>query len=386
MRIMNRTTLLGGMSPHAFMRRHWQKQPKLIRGAIPGFGGLITLPELQRIAARDDVESRLVARNAAGHGWTLAHGPFRKRDFDALPASRWTLLVQGLNHIVPAADALLRRFSFISYARLDDVMVSYAAPGGGAGPHIDSYDVFLLQGMGTRRWRISSQRGLALDPHAPLKILRGFEPREQWLLEAGDMLYLPPDVAHDGVAVDACMTFSVGARAPSRQELAQEFLGYLQERLDLAGMVGDRGLRPARHPGEIPAAMVDASARLLGGIRWTRASVADFLGSYLSTPKPHIVFDSPPVLLDRTRFSVRARAIGVRLDPKSIFLFRGRNFFLNGEVLQVPLDQAKALRVLADTRRHGAHETLPAPLLALLHRWYCAGFLQLGDFQESDEH
>ena len=210
-------TLLGGISVGSFMRAHWQKEARLVRGALPGFAGLADAGALRKLAMRDDVESRLVVRE--GRSWSLAHGPFRAADFRALPRRDWTLLVQGLNLHVDAADALLRRFAFLPFARLDDLMVSYAAPGGGVGPHIDSYDVFLLQGFGRRRWRYGRQPDLTLKPGLPLKILRRFTPDATAVLAPGDMLYLPPHAAHDGTAIDACTTYSIGFRAADATEL-----------------------------------------------------------------------------------------------------------------------------------------------------------------------
>ena len=237
----------GGLSAATFLRRHWHKAPLLVRGAFPGFAGPFSARALFTLAARDDVESRLVLREGAR--WTLAHGPFRRADFAALPARDWTLLVQGVNLVHPAGEALLHRFSFLPYARLDDLMVSYAAPGGGVGPHEDSYDVFLLQGFGRRRWRFGPQADHALLPGRPLKILRRFTPAHDEVLAPGDMLYLPPDVAHDGVAIDACTTYSIGFRAPGTTELATAFLDFLRDELDLPGRYADPDLAPVRAPG-----------------------------------------------------------------------------------------------------------------------------------------
>ena len=233
-------TLLGGLSAREFLARHWQRKPLVVRGAIPALADPVDLRALLALARRDDVESRLVVR--AGRRWQLAHGPLARAETASLPARDWTLLVQGLNHVVPAAERLLARFAFVPWARLDDVMVSYAAAGGGVGPHVDSYDVFLLQGRGRRRWRISRQRDLAVVPRAPLKVLRGFKAEEEWVLEPGDMLYLPPGIVHDGVALEPCMTYSIGFRAPAADELGREFLGWLQERLALRGRYRDPDL------------------------------------------------------------------------------------------------------------------------------------------------
>src|SRR6476661_7040471 len=184
------STLLGGMTPARFMKRHWQKKPLLVRQAIPAFQPLLAPAELFALAAREEVESRLVIHE--GTSWRLQRGPFARR---AIPSTRrpdWTLLVQGVDLHLPAAHALLHGFSFVPAARLDDLMISYASDGGGVGPHFDSYDVFLLQVHGRRRWRIGRTTDTSLQPDVPLKILARFEPELEWLLEPGDMLYLPP--------------------------------------------------------------------------------------------------------------------------------------------------------------------------------------------------
>src|SRR6185436_3904772 len=220
--------LLGGLSPRQFMRRHWQKRPCLIRQAVPGVQAPVARGELFALAGRDDVESRLVA-SGGKKGWSLRHGPFGRRQIPSLGQPGWTLLVQGLDLHVPAAHELLSRFRFVPEARLDDLMISYASDGGGVGPHFDSYDVFLIQVHGKRRWRIGRQRDLTLRDDVPLKVLANFEPEEEHVLEPGDMLYLPPRWAHDGVAVGECQTYSIGFRAPSQAELAREVLQRLAE-------------------------------------------------------------------------------------------------------------------------------------------------------------
>ncbi|HEX8010988.1 MAG TPA: cupin domain-containing protein [Casimicrobiaceae bacterium] len=366
--------LLGGATAARFLARYWQRRPLLIRRAIPGFRGLLSWRELVALAARDDVETRLVVRERGR--WKLAHGPFRSRDLRALPERNWTLLVQGVNLHVAAADALLRRFAFIPYARLDDLMVSYAAPGGGVGPHFDGYDVFLVQGEGRRRWRLSRQRDLALQPGLPLKILARFRPALEHVLEPGDMLYLPPGVAHDGVAIDACSSYSIGFRAPSAQELATAFLDWLADRIELTGRYRDPGLEPARSPARIGPALSAYAARALRGLAWDDRAVARFLGSYLSEPKPAVSFAPPRPALPRGTFLARASRRGVRLDSRTQLLYDARNLFINGEALGRPAKGWATLRRLANARElpKGAFDAGAADLL---YRWYRDGFLHL---------
>ena len=368
-------SLLGGLTPAAFLRRHWQKRALLVRGAIRGFAGLLSRAELFRLACRDDVESRLVLRERGR--WSLSHGPFRASDFDSLPARGWTLLVQGVNLHLAAADALLRRFAFIPYARLDDLMVSYAAPGGGVGPHADSYDVFLLQGEGRRRWRTSRQRDLALKPGMPIKLLARFRPDAEWTLGPGDMLYLPPDHAHDGVALDACTTYSIGFRAPSSQELATGFLDWLRDELAVEGRYADPDLRPAREPARIGAAMRAQCAAAIGQIRWKRSATDVFLGCYLTEPKPNVTFRRPPRPLTPRAFAAAAARRGLRLDASTQLLYDGRWIFINGAAIARPRGGAPAIERLANARKLGpADGNVTAPP-ELLYRWYCDGYLHL---------
>ncbi|MGN6701754.1 MAG: cupin domain-containing protein, partial [Burkholderiaceae bacterium] len=249
---MKSLSLLGGLTPAAFLAEYWHKRPLLVRQAVPDPQSLPSRDRLFELAAHDDVEARLIVRDRSG--WQVDHGPFF-----TLPSPKrkdWTLLVQGVNLHDGAADALLRRFRFLPDARLDDVMISYAADGGGVGPHFDSYDVFLLQAHGSRRWRIGAQSDLSLVEGAPLKILRGFAPEQEFILEPGDMLYLPPNYAHEGVAIGECTTCSIGFRAPSYQELGEAFLQFMAETIDLPGRYADPDLVPTRHPAQIGKTML----------------------------------------------------------------------------------------------------------------------------------
>lgn len=365
-------TLLGGLSPTRFLRDYWHKRPLLIRNAVPDFNGLLSPDAMQQLAMREDVESRLI--QGSGSHWQFDHGPFKKSDFKRLPKTEWTLLVQSLNHVLPAADVLLARFNFIPHARLDDLMVSYAVPGGSVGPHFDSYDVFLLQGQGHRRWQISEQTDLAILDDAPLRILRHFKPEEEWLLGPGDMLYLPPHVAHYGVAEDACMTYSIGFRAPTTNELAQGFLMHLQDSVTLEGRYADPDLRLQAHPGEISRAMLSQIEGMIARIQWSKRDIAEFAGCYLSEPKPNVFFDPPEAPVSYTAFNKRISKTGISLNPKSRLLFIGGRFFINGEAFDGAADETAALRQLAD-QHHLA--VVPVALRERFYDWYEAGWLEV---------
>jgi 50S ribosomal protein L16 3-hydroxylase len=380
MRTSRPLTLLGGLSPEGFVRRHWQKRALLVRGAMPSFEGLLSPDELMRLAGRDDAQARVIVRS--GRRFELRHGPFTRAFFRRLKGQRWTLLVQELNHLLPAARTLLDRFAFIPYARLDDLMVSYAPPGGGVGPHFDSYDVFLLQGLGRRRWRIGRQRDLTLVRGAPLRILRHFVPQQAWVLEAGDMLYLPPAYAHDGIAVDDCMTYSIGFRAPTWQELSEQFLVHLQDRLSVPGRYADPDLEAQAHPARLSSAMVQRVAREVGRIRWTPGEVEAFLGRYLTEPKPHVFFEPPPRSSPRA-FETAAKQRGVALALRSQMLYRGARFFINGEYVEARGALAGALRQLADRRALVLPPGDRRELVQRLHQWYRAGWLVIGSLEEA---
>ena len=368
--------LLGGLTAAQFLSQFWQRKPLLVRDAISNFKGPVQAPELLALAMRADVESRIVSR--ARGKWKVSEGPFSRAAMERAPRSQWTILVQGLNLEVPAADRLMRLFRFLPHARLDDVMVSYALPGGGVGPHVDSYDVFLLQGEGRRRWSIAKRYDSALVPGAPLRILKRFSAEREWVLGPGDMLYLPPGWAHDGVAIDRCFTYSIGLRAPSRGEIAREFLGFLQERAAFDRLYADRGAVPARHPGSIPGAMVEHATAAVEKIRWNRRDVSRLLGTYLSEPKPHVVFFRPRRPLAPARFAARLRALGLRLDARTRMLFRGADFFVNGERFGATARGRRALARLADERSLPPGSA-PRSLLPTFHAWYRDGWLHVGE-------
>jgi 50S ribosomal protein L16 3-hydroxylase len=373
---MNRALrqLLGGHAPEAFLRSYWHKKPLLVEAALPVIPRLLTRAELFALATRDDVQSRLVQRT--GRRYIQHDGPFKRAQLERLPARNWTLLVQGVNLHDDGADALLRRFAFIPYARLDDLMVSYAVPGGGVGPHYDSYDVFLLQASGRRRWRHGRQQDLRLVENAPLRILARFTPEHEATLAPGDMLYLPPDHAHDGVALDECMTYSIGFRAPAHQELAEAFLDHLRDTLAAPGRYADPDLRPTKAPARIDRMMQRQVARALAAIRWNDDDIARFLGRYLSEPKPEVVFTAG-AHCSRARFERRMARAGVRLDRRTQLLYDSARCYINGDELPLPASGGDDLRTLADRRTLPPQVAarLSPELAAILYDWHRHGFL-----------
>ncbi|MBI1174389.1 MAG: cupin domain-containing protein [Sideroxydans sp.] len=367
------STLLGGLSVNEFLRDYWQKKPLLIRQAIPHFNGLLNPQQLLELACDPDAQARAVVHRR--NKWELYQAPFEPEDFAGMEKMKWTVLVQGVNHHLPQAAELLKHFNFVPHARLDDLMVSYAPKGGGVGPHFDSYDVFLLQGSGHRRWQISTQADHTLIEGVPLRILKDFKVEQEWLLAPGDMLYLPPHCAHNGVAEDECMTYSIGFRTPAYQELAEQFLVHLQDHICVDGMYADPGLKAQRHPSEISAAMLDQVEQAISRIQWNRRDIAAFLGSYLSEPKPHIFFDAPARPLSRERFAQAVLTRGVALNLKTQMLCHGSSVFINGTAHKLGAASYRTLRVLADERCLAPGAGLPQEALDLLYQWYSDGYI-----------
>lgn len=370
---------LSGLSVDEFLARHWQRRPLLVRAALPADCSPMPVEALLALAGDDDVESRLVTR--AGGRWRLAHGPF---DPDALPPRTrrgWTVLVQGVDLHSDDAALLRDRFAFLPHARIDDLMISFATDGGGVGPHVDSYDVFLLQVHGRRRWKVSRQADLSMVPGLPLKILARFQPQQEWLLEPGDMLYLPPGWAHDGVAEGECMTCSIGFRAPSRLELLRAFLADAADRIDGADpRFGDAGSARALHPGAVPDALRAFTRDAVRGFEPSDREIDDFLGRFLTEPKPTVFFDPPTRPLGAAAFARAASAGGLRLDRRSRMAADGARAYLNGERVDIPAGPIRRLIArLADERALDAQRAAAAlrhPLAPdLLHEWYRAGWL-----------
>ncbi|MET0240538.1 MAG: cupin domain-containing protein [Sphingobium sp.] len=270
----------------AFLRDYWQKKPLLIRNPWDEWTNPLEPDELAGLACEAEVESRLVKRPRGK--WALDHGPFAEDRFDALGKKRWTLLVQAVDHHVPDVAALIEPFRFVPDWRIDDVMVSYAADEGGTGPHFDQYDVFLIQGLGRRRWRVGPvcDAQTPLLPHDELRLLADFEATDEWILEPGDILYVPPRFAHDGVAVgNDCMTYSVGFRAPSRDELIAHYCDHLLEGIADDDRYADPDLAPQDNPGEIAAPALDRLHAMIADALLDRDAFARWFGQYSSAPK-----------------------------------------------------------------------------------------------------
>ena len=380
------TAVLGGMSPAAFLRDYWQKRPLLIRQAVPGFQGLFDRDAFLALAQREDATSRLVILHPRRKKsrWERHDGPFEDLDESQLPDSHWTMLIHGIESLVPGGWELLRSFSFVPNARIDDLMVSYASDGGTVGPHDDLYDVFLLQGPGRKRWQISTQKDRTLDPDATIKVLKSFVPEEEWLLEPGDMLYLPPGVAHYGIAQGPSFTYSIGFLAPSHRELVQGFLGFLGEaiekEIDPNALYEDPDLRTQKDPLQVGDQMVAQVEAVLSRIRWDADRIGEFLGRYLTGAKSHGGFIVPPRPLSESAFAARLGRPGrLELALPSRGLLRGGRLFFNGEVHDAGPALLQLFSQLVGDRALPLPLRLDSPTLTLLHDWYTAGYLHVAD-------
>ncbi|WCM89713.1 cupin domain-containing protein [Acidovorax sp. NCPPB 3576] len=369
MDIQQPLALLGDLTPAQFMRRHWQKKPLLVRQAIPAFDPPVHRAELFALAAQETVESRLVQHKAGV--WKLRHGPFTRRALPPLATREWTLLVQGVDLHDDGVHALMEPFRFVPRARLDDLMISYATDGGGVGPHFDSYDVFLLQAHGRRRWRIGRQKDLTLREGIPLKVLAQFEPEQEFVLEPGDMLYLPPRYAHDGIAEGECMTYSIGFRSPARTGIAQELLSRLAD--DAADddappqLYRDPSQPAVAQPGEIPQALQVFAREALERALSEPLALERALGESLTEPKPNVWFEPGAVggLLE-----------GVRLDRRTRMMYDARHVFINGDSYLAAGRDATLMRRLADERVLHARDVARASddALELLSSWCETGW------------
>lgn len=323
-----------------FLREYWQKKPLLIRNPWTVWANPIQPDELAGLACEPEVESRLVI--GAQGSWAVEHGPLAEARFEKLGQEPSTLLVQAVDHHVPEVAALIAPFRFIPNWRIDDVMVSYATDGGGVGPHYDQYDVFLIQGHGQRRWRVGQHcdANSPLLPHEDLRLLVEFEATDEWLLEPGDILYVPPGIAHDGVAVgDDCMTYSIGFRAPSRSELIADFADDLVAEMEDDDRYTDPGLAAQSNPGEISSAALDALHAMITDKLADRKAFARWFGGYSSTPKyPEIDWrpEEPASIEDVREYLADGSALARNPASRFSFIRTGTELllFVDGECFE----------------------------------------------------
>jgi len=350
----------------SFLRDYWQKKPLLIRNAFPDWENPLEPDELAGLACEAGVESRLIERTR--DSWALDHGPFEEDRFGTLGERPWTLLVQAVDHHVPDVAALIEPFRFVPNWRIDDVMVSYAADEGGVGPHFDQYDVFLVQGLGRRRWRIGAvcDVSTALLPHDDLRLLADFAPTEEWVLEPGDILYVPPGWAHDGIAVgDDCMTYSIGFRAPSTEEMLADYCDHIVETMDVDQRYADPDLQRQENPGEISAAALARLHAMVTEKLLDRETFGRWFGSYVSTRKyPETDWEPDEATEGEDVAASLAAGVALCRNPASRFSFiRGRDetvtLFVDGDCIDCADDVARLAEQIC-----AADLILPDPAMA----------------------
>jgi 50S ribosomal protein L16 3-hydroxylase len=381
--------VLGKISAAEFLRDYWQQKPLLIRQAIPDYESPLSPDELAGLACMDDVESRIVLEKDGATPWELRHGPFDDALFAQLPTSHWTLLVQECNKHVPDLALLLEQFNFIPNWRIDDVMVSYAAPQGSVGPHVDQYDVFLLQGLGQRRWQINTRKTTHLNflPNTSLRILQQFDSEQEWILEPGDMLYLPPGVAHYGVALDDCMTLSIGFRAPSHYDLlthfAEDQFAAITDPFRIP-RYEDPGLPLQSNCGEITEQAVRNIAGILQSYTANTQNIKRWFGRYITEPKNDSIFEPEYTfeILDQLRERLTGEETVCRSEYARFAYIvdadRTVYLYINGNEYCLPNSDKAFAMMICDQRRIDAqlmatcidHESLQHYLLDFFNNGY----------------
>lgn len=344
-----------GMPVATFLAEYWQQRPLLIRQGFKDFSDPISPEELAGLACEPEVESRLIVGSLT-QGWELRHGPFQEEDFSRLPAIDWTLLVQDLDKHLPQLCELLEPFRFIPDWRIDDLMASYAPKGGSVGPHVDSYDVFLVQGLGQRRWDVAERQSQApLLPDLPLKILADFQPTQGWELHAGDILYLPPGVPHHGVALEPCLTYSVGFRSPSAADLIIDLAHSLAADLDPDWRYTDPDLQIQSNPGELHPRAVQRVRQLLDqALALDDQQLADWFARVVSSPK--VEFSARPLdnpfSLDELQAELAAGE-ALERNPGSRFVYRDSplSLYLDGHARSIPEALRPLVQMLCQHRR-----------------------------------
>ena len=384
--------LFGHISPEQFMKTYWHKKPLLVRGAIPAFklaeqdqeplDSPISYAELVKLASQENVESRLIQSQP----WRFDHGPFSRKMIPKTDEHNWTLLLQGMEAHHRSAASILSWFRFIPDARLDDLMISIAGIGGGVGPHFDSYDVFLIQMSGRRQWRISTQKDLSLNPKLPLKILQKFQCEQEWILEPGDMLYLPPHVAHDGIALDpGCQTWSVGFRSPSFKELLQEGLWRLAESLEDIGDLEKKYADPKQlattNAEQLPKELASQLSDKLASLKLHQPEAfLSGITAYLSEPKQQAWFNGPQKPMSERSFQAKLSSANLLPNANTRILSLGKRVFCNGEEVSKnqPMDITKAWLELSAQKRL-SKSSIKNAAKSSLYEAYIAGWLIFED-------
>jgi 50S ribosomal protein L16 3-hydroxylase len=355
---------LGQLSTTEFMQRYWQRKPLLVRDALPGFSAPVSTAAILAQTRNDAAPSRLIqkklSKKAINDQWIVTQGPLER--IPSLKTKNWTVLLQGANTIWPELADIMNQFRFIGDARLDDLMVSVASDGGGVGPHLDSYDVFLLQATGQRHWRWGKAKDKQLQPDQPIKLLQNFSGGQSAVLGPGDMLYLPAGWAHDGVAQGECMTYSIGFRASTQREIVGEFLARAADDISQAGrQVKDSNHSVRKQPAKIPIDIASDYDNLIRSYQPSKSQIARFVGEHLSEPPEHVFFEQPSPLLSKAQWTKKCQRDGFKLHHASRALYDKQTLFINGDSF---VGASRTLRRFFDQR-----DISPSQLAANTDNW-----------------
>jgi 50S ribosomal protein L16 3-hydroxylase len=384
-----RLQLPDNLSTQDFLDQYWQKKPLLMRNALQDYTFDLSPEELAGLACEQEVESRMVLQRGE-NDWELRHGPFDESTFAALPETHWTLLVQDVDKYIPSIAALMKLFYFIPSWRFDDIMISYAVTDGSVGPHTDTYDVFLIQAQGRRRWQIGNlATSDALLPNLPVRILEEFESEAEWTLEPGDVLYLPPGMAHWGIAEDDdCMTWSVGLRAPSVAEMLDSFAQYLLEQVPEKQHFQDSTLKRQQSPSQIQADAFTQIDHQLGSWLNNADLKQRWFGCFSTEVKEHLFIDPPESPVTTAELLEKLQTLSLRRHPFSRFAWAtGRNnrlyLFACGELFELPPECSAAIVGLCDDAEFGArlfsHYDPDHPLIMAATELFNRGWLEFED-------
>jgi len=371
---------IGHLTIDHFLQEYWQKAPVILRKALPDLPQLISPEELAGLACEDFVESRLVTVQQEAPGWQVQHGPFTEQDFTSLPENNYSLLVQDVEKHFPGLTALIDPFRFIPNWRIDDLMISYAAVNGNVGPHTDAYDVFLIQTMGSRRWQIARHFNPELVADCDLQILAQFEAEQEWIVEPGDVLYLPPGIAHYGVALEPCMTCSVGFRAPANYELLSGYTDWLLDQQDSIDRYNDAGRAAVINPSRIPDKdLADLRNRLQTGLHDNTRSIEIWLGCGLTSPKEILAIQSPGEMTDIDNFVTAWQQYQQLVrNPACRFLYANIgdswHLFVHGEHLEIADDLACLLPDICEQNAMTHNSSLSPASLAVMFELYVRGY------------
>lgn len=370
--------LLGNLHPAEFLEQYWQKKPLLIKQALPDYTSPISPEELAGLACEQGIESRLIEEHGKNNTWQVRYGPFKETDFTSLPNSHWSLLVQAVDHHIPELSQLLEQFSFIPNWRIDDLMISYAPAHGSVGPHLDNYDVFLLQVEGRRHWHINENDYTEDDyiDDLDLKILKSFESQEDWVLEPGDMLYLPPGIAHHGIALDRCLTYSIGFRAPSQKELLSAYtVNFNNAEKDI--FYTDTELTLQDHSGEILPKNIQSLRKMLLDTLSDEAGFASWFGSFITDNIK--LYENDQEILSKTEFQLKIKQTEVinrygNIRMAYIQNDNGIKFFYAGNEINLANEQLGFVQYLSGKHRMSYTEMIKTSdeqtVLNLLYQLY----------------